>query len=152
MSVSSEVRDIIAQKKQQYCRFADTNQWQNMSKIALPEATYKFYQSDGSLVSIDGVEFNFSSTAEWVKYFASNPFHLAQAIHLVGPGEFEQNGPDEVKAIFGLIYHASYKGANTESHHTGGGYYYETWKQKEGDWFLQELKLERTYFVSLDKP
>ncbi|KAI0104096.1 hypothetical protein F4776DRAFT_648365 [Hypoxylon sp. NC0597] len=152
MSVSSEARDIITRKKQQYCRFADMNQWQNMSKIALPEATYKFCQSDGSLVSVDGVEYSFSSTAEWVKYFSDNPFNRVDAIHLVGPGEFEQNGPDEVKAIFALIYHASMKGPNTESHHTGGGYYYETWKRIEDDWFLQELKLERTYFVSLDKP
>lgn len=27
----------------------------------------------------------------------------------------------------------------------GGGYYHETWKLKNGDWFLKSLRLERTY-------
>ncbi|KAI0842775.1 hypothetical protein F5Y06DRAFT_304475 [Hypoxylon sp. FL0890] len=148
MSVSPEVRNIISCKKQQYCRFADTNQWQNMSKLVLPEATYKFYESDGSLLNFEGVEYSFSSTAEWIRFFGGTLSPYAQAIHLVGPGEFEQIGPNEVKAIWSAIYHTSVKGSNTEFHHIGGGYYYETWKQKGNDWFIQDLKFKRTYFRS----
>ena len=27
----------------------------------------------------------------------------------------------------------------------GGGFYYETWKRVDGDWFLQDLRMQRTY-------
>ncbi|KAI1142628.1 hypothetical protein F5Y05DRAFT_420545 [Hypoxylon sp. FL0543] len=146
MSVSSEVRDIITRKKQRYCRFADTNQWQKMVEIVLPEATYKFYECDGSLVKFEGIEFDFPSTAEWIKFFGSTLFPRSQGIHLIGPGELKQTGPDEVKAIWSVIYHACVMESSGESHQTGGGYYYETWKQKAGDWFIQDLKFEKTYF------
>ncbi|KAI1412525.1 hypothetical protein F5Y13DRAFT_190121 [Hypoxylon sp. FL1857] len=151
MSVPSGVRDIITHKKLQYCRFADTKQWQNMTKVALPEATYKFCLADGSVLSYEGVEYSFPSTAEWVKYFTSNHFPCVQSMHLIGPGELEQSGPDEVKAIWPLIYHAGMKALDTEFHHTGGGYYHETWKRKGDDWFLRDLKLQRTYFKSFDE-
>ncbi|KAI2464978.1 hypothetical protein F4781DRAFT_49824 [Annulohypoxylon bovei var. microspora] len=145
MSLSSEVRDIITRKKQQYCRFADTNQWLNMTKIALPEATFKFLKADGTFIIQEGVEYNFSSTAEFIKCLGATN---TQSVHLVGPGELEQTSPDEVKAIWPLIYHAGMQGSNIE-HNTGGGYYHETWRRRDNDWFIQDLKLERTYFKLL---
>ncbi|KAI1205315.1 uncharacterized protein F4807DRAFT_471165 [Annulohypoxylon truncatum] len=140
--ISPEVRDIITSKKHQYCRFADTNQWQDMFKVALPEATFRFTKADGTFINEDGQDYNFSSTAEFIKCLGGRNM---QGVHLIGPGELEQTSPDEVKAIWSLIYHAGMKESNLE-HNTGGGYYYETWRRKGNDWFIQDLMLERTYF------
>ncbi len=27
----------------------------------------------------------------------------------------------------------------------GGGFYYETWKRIDGEWFLQDIRMRRTY-------
>lgn len=72
-------------------------------------------------------------------------------IHSVGPGEIEQVGPDEVKAIFTVIYHAGPKGStDPKGHGTGGGHYHETWKRQGDDWFLADLWFRRLYWIVRD--
>ncbi|KAI2641466.1 hypothetical protein GGS26DRAFT_4906 [Hypomontagnella submonticulosa] len=149
MSVSPEVAAIITRKKQHYCRLADTNQWPKLLEtVVLPEAKYEFYQSNGELMNHEGIQYAWSTSADWAKFF-SDLFTNLQVIHVAGPGDFEQINPDEVKAIWGVIYHAGKKGSDTEWHHTGGGHYYETWKRKGDDWFISHLRFERTYFKPL---
>ncbi|KAI1390360.1 uncharacterized protein F4822DRAFT_233919 [Hypoxylon trugodes] len=148
MSVPPEVAAIITRKKLWYCRIADTKQWPDMVKIALPGAEFKFYQTDGSFMSFEGVDFNFSSTADFVKFYGEIFFPQLQTIHLVGPGDLEQIGRDEVKAVWTVVFHAGPKESNSKFHHTGGGHYYETWKRKDDDWFVKSIRLESTYFWS----
>ncbi|KAI0880338.1 uncharacterized protein GGS22DRAFT_175385 [Annulohypoxylon maeteangense] len=141
--ISADIRDVITRKKLQYCRFADTNQWQNMTKVALPEATFKFYNEDGTFIGDGGLEYNFPSTAQFIKSFEGKN---VQCVHLIGPGELlEQTNPDEVNVIWTVIYHAGMKEPNIQ-HTTGGGYYHETWRRTGKDWFIQDLRFERTYF------
>jgi hypothetical protein len=148
MATSPEAAEIIRRKKLQYCRFADTNQWQLFDHIILPEATLAFFDSNGSIINEGGVDYSFSSREEFVTFF-SKAFKDLQTIHVIGPGELEQTGPDEVKAVWGVIYHASTKGTDGGTHGTGGGHYHETWRRKGDDWFMQSMRMERVYWKTL---
>lgn len=145
MTLPSGAAEIIRRKKLQYCRFADTNQWHEFDKIMLPEATMKFVDSSGSLVVEGGVPFNFSSREEW-KTFFSKAFETQQTIHVIGEGEMEQVGPDEIKAIWGVMYQAGTKGTTDGIHGTGGGHYHETWKRKGDDWFMATMWMQRLFW------
>ena len=149
MAVSPEAAEIIRRKKTQYCRFADSNQWHLFDKIALSDATFTFVGPDGALINEGGVNYSFSNREDFVTFF-QKAFETIQSIHNFGPGELEQTGPDEVKAIWTIIYHAGPKGANAKNHGTGGGHYHEIWKRQGDDWFLADLKFHRLYWIVRD--
>ncbi|KAI1088221.1 hypothetical protein F5B19DRAFT_24093 [Rostrohypoxylon terebratum] len=142
--VSHEVKDIITRKKLQYCRFADTHQWQNMSNIAFPEATFRVFREDGKFMNLEGRDFNFASTDEFTR-FVGGYDKVMTSVHMIGSGELEQTQTDEVKAIWSLVFQLGIKGPDIE-HHTGGGYYHETWRRNGDDWFLRDMKLEMTFY------
>ncbi len=148
MSVSSDIADVLNRKKIRYCRLADTNKWEQFDSIALPDATFAFYQSNGSFMNLEGIDYSFPTRAEFTKFF-SNLFKDLQVIHVVGAGDLEQVGPDEVRGVWTVVYHAGMKDSDTELHHTGGGHYYDTWKRKGDDWFISDLRFERSYFKPL---
>ncbi|KAK9416801.1 hypothetical protein SUNI508_09499 [Seiridium unicorne] len=139
--------EIIRRKKQQYCRFADTNQWELFDQIMLPEVTVEFVDRSGSVLTDGGVTWAVSSREEW-KAFCIKIFQGLQTIHIVGEGELEQNGPEEIKAIWGLLYHVGSEESGG-MHSTGGGYYYETWKRQGDDWFLQSIRTQRLFFKTV---
>ncbi|KAI0018953.1 hypothetical protein F4780DRAFT_748560 [Xylariomycetidae sp. FL0641] len=146
MSVPQDVAAIITRKKAQYCRFADTNLWERWGEIALPDASYKFVDRDigGSLVRVQGTEYAWVSSESFVAHFRT-AFQQLQTIHVVGPAEMEPLGPDEVRAVWAVVYHAGPRGDTGGHHETGGGYYHETWRRRDGDWFLADLTMVRTY-------
>ncbi|KUI57239.1 hypothetical protein VP1G_04509 [Cytospora mali] len=149
MAISPEVAEIIRRKKTQYCRFADTNQF-HLDKIALPDATFKFVGPDGTILNQHGVDHYWTSSKDFVAFF-NNFLDKIQSIHSIGPGELAQTGPDEVKAIWTVIYHVGPKGStDVKGHGTGGGHYHEVWKRQGDDWFLADLTLERTYWIVRD--
>jgi hypothetical protein len=148
MAVSPEAYAIISQKKAKYCRLADTQQWDKFDSIMLPNATYSFHDPDGSVIIRDGTTFSWSSRDEWAAFF-NNENKEIQAIHNIGPPEMEQVAPDEIKAIWSVIYHAGNKNAESGVHGTGGGYYHETWKKVGDDWFMATLRMERLYWKML---
>lgn len=144
--VSPEVAAIITRKKLWYCRYADTAQWHLFDQVALPECTFE-YGSGGKTLVNAGTTYAWGSTEEFTAAF-TKLFANLQTIHLVGPGEFEQIGPAEVKAVFTVVYFSALKNNAAEStgvQGTGGGHYFETYKRKGGDWLLASLKMDRTY-------
>ncbi|KAI3393814.1 hypothetical protein diail_3590 [Diaporthe ilicicola] len=149
MAISPEVAEIIRTKKSQYCRFADTNQFHLFEKIALPSATFKFVGPDDVVIAEGGVEYSWENLAGFCAFF-TKAFESIQVIHSVGPGELEQTGPDEVKAIFTVIYHAGPKGTDMKHHDIGGGHYHETWKRQGDDWFMADLYMKRLYWITRD--
>ncbi|KAJ0121781.1 hypothetical protein J7T55_008948 [Diaporthe amygdali] len=149
MAVSSEVAEIIRRKMSQYCRLADTRQLHLFDKVALPGATFKYVGADGSVIHENGVDYIFDNREAFCTFF-HNAFETIQVIHSVGPGELEQIGPDEVKAIFTVIYHAGPKGTDVKNHGTGGGHYYGTWRREGDDWFMAALYMQRTYWITRD--
>ncbi|KAK6216084.1 hypothetical protein LQW54_003860 [Pestalotiopsis sp. IQ-011] len=144
--VAPEVAMIINRKKNWYCRYADTCQFEKFDQIALPECTYE-YQSDGAVITQSGFTYRWGSTKDFVDFFAK-AFETLQTIHMVGPGDFEQISDDEVRATFTVIYHSGLAKGVSESYGvqgTGGGHYCETWKRKGSDWFMAELRMNRIY-------
>ncbi|KAM6534490.1 hypothetical protein FALCPG4_004125 [Fusarium falciforme] len=144
MPVAPDVVALITHKKAQYCHSADSNQWQVFEKTFLPDATFVFVDAGDEVINV-GREWSFSSRDDFVAYF-SNSFKVQQTIHLVGPGEFEQTSPDEIKVTWSVIYHCGPRDSETEGHGTGGGHYHEIWKKREGDWFMASMRMKRLYW------
>jgi hypothetical protein len=141
-----DVAERIRYKKSQYTRFADSKQWHRFDTIFVPDATFCFVDQDGKVVSTpDGTtSYSWQSLESWAAFF-DNAFTNLQVIHHIGPGELEQVGPDEVKAVFTVLYHAGPKGYGNDPHETGGGHYHETWVRKGDDWFCKDLWMQRLY-------
>jgi len=145
MEIDPVAAIVISKKKAQYGRFVDTKQWDKFNKhVALPDAQYRFYDTNGRLLQAGTQELKFSATEPLTAFF-SKFFAPAQTLHMFGPGDFEQIGPDEVKAIFALEDQVIVRGSGGLLEIRGGGYYHETWQRKDGDWFLKTLDMYRTY-------
>ncbi len=140
MSVSLEVARIISRKKSQYGRYIDTKQWDKFHQIALPDAELGFFDSDGSVLRVGRTPLAFSSVESFTTLFATF-FAKAETLHIFGLGELEWIGPGKVKAIDQIMM----KGTAGWVEVRGGGYYHESWKMEDGDWFLASLRLETTY-------
>ncbi|KAH7115663.1 hypothetical protein EDB81DRAFT_669126 [Dactylonectria macrodidyma] len=144
MEVPSGVAATISGKKAMYGRYIDTKEWDKFGQVALPDAQLNFYDSDGSLLMVGQTALAFDSAEAFTTFFKKF-FAKAQTLHMFGPGQLQQTGPDEVKAIWGMEDEIIMRATAGLVEVRGGGYYYETWKQKDGDWFLKSLDLHRTY-------
>ncbi|KAI1160042.1 hypothetical protein F5B18DRAFT_655027 [Nemania serpens] len=140
-AVEADITEIIRRKKSQYARYIDTKNWSKLERLALPDAELNFCNSDGSPMMIGRMRMAFTSIHAFAEYF-SKFFANAQTLHMLGVGELERTGPEEVKAIWGMEDQIILYGY---AEIRGGGYYHETWVKKDDDWFLKSLRLERTY-------
>ncbi|KIY00914.1 uncharacterized protein Z520_03580 [Fonsecaea multimorphosa CBS 102226] len=146
MTVKYEIAEIIRQKKSRYCRAIDTKQWNEIVKLAWTDADLTFYDPSGSVSTSGQTRLLFTSPQDFTK-FLRQAFANAHTLHQVGEGDLEQVSADEVQAIWGMedqIIVDVLPGLSISIR--GGGYYHETWREKDGDWFLQSLKLRRTYW------
>ncbi|TDZ74629.1 hypothetical protein CTRI78_v000543 [Colletotrichum trifolii] len=80
-----------------------------------------------------------------------NHFTVANAepesIHVVDPGDLEAVGEDEIKAVFGVVFHAgSREDGEGGMHATGAGHYHEVWRRVEGEWWLERLWMKRCFW------
>ncbi|KAK4075951.1 hypothetical protein Trihar35433_2511 [Trichoderma harzianum] len=137
--------EIITRKKALYCRLADANEWDLADKVMLPDFTFTAVDENDKIVNLNDTDYHWDSRADWVAFF-SRIFAPIQTMHIVGYPELELVAPDEIKAIFGVTYLVGTKEADKGVHGTGGGHYYETWKLKDGDWFIQKTKFVRIYW------
>lgn len=144
MSVSPEATETISRKKALYGRYIDTKQWDKLSSIALPDAELRFFEPDGSLTHVGRTPLAFKTPQECTAFFHKF-LGNAQTLHMFGRGELEQVKADEVRAIWPMEDQIILRQGWLPVEVRGGGYYYETWRQKHQDWFLQSLVLRRTY-------
>ncbi|KAL4792603.1 hypothetical protein BDV19DRAFT_391909 [Aspergillus venezuelensis] len=142
-----ETAETIRLKKSQYCRFADTHEWDHWRALFHPSVKARFCNLDGSVITQDNFTYSFDSVDELVSFF-SKSFETQQAIHVVGPGElvFTSEEKDEVSAVWPMIYHAASHDIVDGWSGTGGGHYHEIWRVFEGEWVIAELKYVRGYF------
>ncbi|KAI0601316.1 hypothetical protein F4775DRAFT_541434 [Biscogniauxia sp. FL1348] len=142
-AVTPETAVAINRKKARYARYADTKQWDKFeAEVALPEAQYDYQDVDGQTIQL-GAVCRFGSTKEFTAFF--RPFFARlQTLHNVGPGDFTQTG-DEVEAVFAFEDQLLLPPLGSWAELRGGGFYYETWRRVDGDWFLQDLRMRRTY-------
>jgi hypothetical protein len=144
MAVNPADAIAIGSRKAQYGRFADTKQWEKFKTFALPDAVYRYYDTNGKLLQAGNKKLEFTSTAS-LAVFYTRFFSQAQTLHNFGPGDFEKVGPDEIKVIWALEDQVIVRGTAGLLEIRGGGYYHETWQRKDGEWFLKTLDMYRTY-------
>ncbi|CAJ2509580.1 Uu.00g146060.m01.CDS01 [Anthostomella pinea] len=145
MACSPEAATAISRKKARYARYADTKQWGAYAdEVALPNCTYAFEDVNGLTLNAGGNKLQFASTVEFTAFFGAF-FAKLQTLHNLGPGDFTQTAPDEVRAVFSVEDQILAPPFGAWAEIRGGGYYYETWKMVDGDWFLSDLRMRRTY-------
>lgn len=144
--VPFEILQAITQKKARYGRYVDTKQWSNFHEIILPHAHLNFLDVHGNVIiaSAGKDPLAFKSCKAFTDFF----FHYlakAETLHMFGPGDLEQILADEVKAIWSMEDQLYFNSLTNPMEMRGGGYYHETWKLKDGEWYIQSLDLKRTY-------
>ncbi|PSR81619.1 hypothetical protein BD289DRAFT_484337 [Coniella lustricola] len=139
------VAQAIAETKARYCRFADSDMWDALDKVVLPDFTFEVLDNG---VAPSGIFPSFTSRETWVAYFREL-FTTKQAMHLVGVPELEQVSPDEVRAVFPIQYVIADQGnsPDPESRITGGGHFHEVYRRVEDGWLLAGTKIAHTYCV-----
>lgn len=135
----------IRRKKAQYCRFLDTKQWDQLEALALPDATFTFYGIDGGIYEVAGIRFSFGCPSEFTQRMASL-FSEARTSHRISNSELELLPSGEVSAIWAMEDRLILKpvGGCIPFNMRGNGHYHEIWVQKDDDWYLKKLELERT--------
>lgn len=142
--VSPEVAQAITRRKARYARYADTKQWDKFEAIFLPTATSAFVDRDRNPMMLGNQALVFNTGKAMAAYFEK--FNTGQdAIHNIGPGDFEQVAPDEVKAVWVVEYQTISRALGNWQKIRGGGYYHETWRLVDGEWYIADLTMERTY-------
>lgn len=149
--VDTQTAERIRYRKSQYCRWADTNDWDKFDGLMVPEFTFDTVDEAGKDVVLFDVAYKWKSRAEWVAYFKAH-FAEQQTMHMTGPGELEQVGADEVKAIFGVMFFAGPKGPTGGVHVAGGGHYHETWVRIGDEWWMKDVKMMNLYYKVLPVP
>jgi hypothetical protein len=144
MPVSPGIAGIVTRKKSQNGRYIDTKQWKSLDQVALPDAELTFLDIDGSVLKIGPTPLHFVSCKSFAE-FCRKLFQNAQTLHMVGPGELDQTAADEVTAIWSMEDQVIMNFTAGLGDVRGGGHYFETWKLRDGDWFLKTLTLKRTY-------
>lgn len=143
--VSPEVANAITRQKTRYARYADTKQWDKWEhEVFHPTAKFAFLDVKGAPLMVGKKPLVFDSAkaiaAYYLKFFAE-----VNTMHNIGPGDFEQVAPDEVRAVFGVEDQVVSKALGLWASIRGGGYYYETWRLVDGQWRIADLRMERTY-------
>ncbi|KAH7320598.1 hypothetical protein B0I35DRAFT_197926 [Stachybotrys elegans] len=142
--VSPEVALAITRQKARYARYADTKQWDKWADLALPDATMAYLLTDGKPLAM-GPQLTVWDSSKASAAFFEKFFRSMESLHNIAPGDFEAVAPDEVKAIFGFEDQVLSAHLPWLLEIRGGGYYYETWKLVDGEWYIKELRMRRTY-------
>ncbi|KAL8372323.1 hypothetical protein RB595_001898 [Gaeumannomyces hyphopodioides] len=139
-----DVVQRVTNRKAQYARFADTKQWDKFAELGLPDATYSYQDDSGSVLALQGKRAAFDNPKSCAAFFGAF-FRKQQSLHNISLAEITQTGPDEVEVIWGfedqLIRNYTFWACRMR----GGGHYYEVWRKKGDEWFIADLRMQRTY-------
>ncbi|KAI1269241.1 hypothetical protein F5Y18DRAFT_374007 [Xylariaceae sp. FL1019] len=146
MPVPTEAVAAITSKKAKYGRYADLKQWDKFEvEVALPDCNMSYLGIDDEPMQMGPTRLVFSTASAMTTFFTKF-FAPLQTLHNIGIGDFETTGrPDEVRAIFGFEDQLMLPPLGSWMEIRGGGYYTETWKKVDGEWFLKDLIMRRTY-------
>lgn len=144
--VSPEVALAITNQKARYARLADTKQWDTMAKtIFLPDVNLRYCDANGRPLMVGSRALVFDSADTFAQLY-KRMFAGVDSQHNISPGEFEPGEKeDEVRAVFGIEDQVVSKALGSWAELRGGGYYHETWKLVDGQWYIKDLELRRTY-------
>ncbi|KAI8623696.1 hypothetical protein F5Y19DRAFT_351132 [Xylariaceae sp. FL1651] len=145
MGCPADIAIAISSKKARYGRYLDTKQWDKFaSEVLLPDCKWRMCNQQGELLVNNGVTLAWDSTADYIAYF-SKLLATFDCVHMFGVGDFEQVDADTVKATFLVEDQLVSKPLGQWVELRGGGYIFETWKLRDGEWYLQDLLLKRHY-------
>lgn len=142
--VPPEVALAITRQKARYGRGADTKNWPLFESVALPDARYSYNDINGNPIKRGKQELVFDSIKSASAFF-QKLFVGRETMHNIGGGDFELVAPDEVKAVFPFEDHLLSESLGSWLEISGGGFYYETWKEVDGEWYIQELRMVRSF-------
>lgn len=143
---ASLYNESVASKKALYTRAIDTAQWSLLDTILPLDFSFRMLDLDGHIMTLDGVEINFSTKEAWLAHFREL-LKAKQSTHLVGPPETKQISPDEIKAIFAVQFFVSDKEPCPKERLAAAGHYHDTWKKIGDQWLLAEVALEVCYMT-----
>ncbi|GAM83042.1 hypothetical protein ANO11243_010280 [Dothideomycetidae sp. 11243] len=147
MDVPLDVAAAITAKKAMYGRFLDTKQWDKLQElVVLPDCEFLFLDQQKKPMLAGSKPLIYSNSAEFVKGL-SGVMNMGDTQHLFGAGQFSftTKNRDEVSAIWALQDTMIIRNTFGLVEVSGGGYYYETWKLVDGQWYMKSLRLERTF-------
>lgn len=143
--VTPEVAQAITRQKARYARYADLKLWDKwVDDIFLPDARATYNDTQGQPLTIAGRAMAFDS-AHGAAAFLEPIFAQLDTLHNITPGDFEKVSDTEVRAVFGFEDNLLSKTLRHWAELRGGGYYNETWKLVDGQWYISDLRMVRTY-------
>lgn len=121
----------VSELKARYCRFLDCKRWADFANVFAPESIMQFGPSleEGSVQGRD-------------KFVAllTKQLRKATTVHHVHPAEFRFQDSGEVAAMWPMDDRVANPGFVLE----GSGYYEERYRQIDGQWYIQHMRLHRT--------
>lgn len=144
--VSPEVALAISTQKARYARLADTKQWDEMAAtVFLPDVKLRYCDANGNPLMVGSRALVFDSADTFAQLY-KRMFAGVNSQHNIAPGEFESGERDgEIRAVFGIEDQVTSKALGSWAELRGGGYYHETWRLVDGQWYIKDLELRRTY-------
>ncbi|KAL8339637.1 hypothetical protein RB601_005970 [Gaeumannomyces tritici] len=139
-----DVVQRVTNRKAQYARFADTKQWDKFAGLGLPDARYSYQDSSGDVVALQGRRAAFDNPGSCAAFFGAF-FRKQQSLHNISLAEMTQTGPDEVEVIWAFEDQLIRNYTFWTCRMRGGGHYYEVWRKKGDEWFIADLRMQRTY-------
>ncbi|KAI0142966.1 hypothetical protein GGR57DRAFT_372395 [Xylariaceae sp. FL1272] len=145
MGCPTDVAIAIGSKVCKYGEYLDTKQWDKFaSEVLLPECQWFMVNQEGEPLRFKGKDLTFSSTPVYLDHF-SKMLKDFNSTHMFGVGSYELVGSDTVKHVCTVEDQLVSKSMGQWVELRGGGYFYTTWKLRDGEWRCQDVTLKRHY-------
>lgn len=125
-----QARAALSELKARYCRTLDCKQWQAYAGVFAPDGCSQF-GPDPEEGSVTGREAIIELMEKQLK--------KASTVHHVHPAEFRFHDNGEVTALWPMDDRVANPGFVLE----GSGYYEERYRQIDGDWYIQHMRIHR---------
>jgi hypothetical protein len=125
-----QARNEISELKARYCRFLDCKQWQNYAEV---------FAADGCMQFGPSLEEGAANGREEIVRLLKRQLRQAQTAHHVHPAEFKFHDNGQVSALWPMDDRVANPGFVLE----GSGYYEEHYRQIDGRWYIQHMRLHR---------
>jgi len=135
--VIEEIRAL----KARYLWLLDTQQWDDLAELFIPEAQFTIARFDDPIV--------FRSRAEWIDYVRPM-LSGGSTVHQVHQGEIEVLDNDTASARWAMTDHVKPAASSGRASFYGHGHYTEQYRRIDGSWRIVELTLTRLKLTSPD--
>lgn len=129
-SRQQQARTEISELKARYCRFLDCKRWDDYAEVFAPDGCSQFGPSleDGAAHGRDEI-----------KKLLKKQLRNAVTAHRVHPAEFRFSENGEVSALWPMDDRVANSGFVLE----GSGYYEELYRNIDGHWYIQHMRIHR---------